>query len=242
MTLPDQDSHASALALQVDYFASRRPIRMQPRDTAYVHRHFDELMSDAQLHPGARVCEWGAGLGRFSRLLLQSGLRVDAIELSPEQTAETAAALAGEAAFRIRQGDVAEVLEQTGERYDAVLGFFMLHHLPMLPRYFRAARRVLKPGGRLVFVEPNPWHPLFPVQITCTPGMRWAAERGIYRLTPGALRKAASEAGFSGLRVRRYGALPRAPYNLLAKAGAERWPEALMPPLLRPFQSIAASA
>ena len=230
----------AALEAQVAYFAERRPVRLLALDTPYIHRHFHELMAAAELAPGAAVCEWGSGLGRFSRLLLGAGMRVSAIELSPQLADESRQAHAGEDGLSVHCGDVAEVLEAGLGPFDAVLGFFVLHHLPALARYFRAAHASLRPGGRMVFVEPNPYHPLFPVQIGLTPGMRWQAERGIYRLTPAALRRAALDAGFAGFAIRRYGALPRAPYNWLARHGRERTLEPLVPALVRPFQTIVA--
>jgi SAM-dependent methyltransferase len=207
-------------------------------DTPYVRRHHAEVMAAAGLQAGAAVCEWGSGLGRFSRLLLQDGLKVDAIELSPQQSAEARDALSGYDGLAVHCGDVAEVLDRTHGGFDAMVGYFMLHHLPELERYFRSAHRALRPGGRMVFVEPNPFHPLYPVQIACTPGMRWQAERGIYRLTPGGLRRAAAAAGFAGVRIRRYGSLPRAPYNLLARWRCERMAEPFLPAIAKPFQTI----
>lgn len=234
----DTVPHAGELEFQRRYFASRRPIRMLALDTPYVRRHHAELMAAAALPPGASVCEWGSGLGRFSRLLLQDGLKVDAIELSPQQSAEARDALAGYDALTVHCGDVADVLDRTQGGFDAMVGYFMLHHLPELERYFRSAHRALRPGGRMVFVEPNPFHPLYPVQIACTPGMRWQAERGIYQLTPGGLRKAAAAAGFADVRIRRYGSLPRAPYNWLARWRRERILEPLIPGFVQPFQTI----
>ena len=126
---------------------------------------------------------------------------------SPQQSSEARDALAGHDGLTVHCGDVAEVLETMPEAgFDAMVGYFMLHHLPELERYFRGAHRALRPGGRIVFVEPNPFHPLYPVQIACTPGMRWRAERGIYRLTPTGLRRGrrprASPASTSAVTVR----------------------------------------
>jgi SAM-dependent methyltransferase len=239
MTQADADlPHAGELELQRSYFASRRPVRMLALDTPYVRRHHAEVMAAAALQPGAKVCEWGSGLGRFSRLLLRDGLQVDAIELSPQQSAEAREELAGHAALTAQCGYAAAVLDRMQGGFDAMVGYFMLHHLPELDRYFRSAHRMLRPGGRMVFVEPNPFHPLYPVQIACTPGMRWQAERGIYRLTPKGLRRAAAAAGFSGVRIRRYGSIPRAPYNWLARLRCERMLEPLVPGVAKPFQAI----
>ena len=232
--------HEAAIQEQVSYFAERRPLRMQPAETPYVQRHFAELAAACALRDGEEVCEWGAGLGRFSRQILGRGASVTAIELSPTQAAECRELLSNEPRARVEAGDVLEVLAREERAYDLMIGFFMLHHLPELPAYFRAASRRLKPGGRAAFVEPNPYNPLYPVQITVTPGMRWKGEAGIYRLTPGAIRRAAREAGFSRVEIKRYGALPRAPYNVLARVGWERLPERLTLPSLRPFQTIVA--
>jgi SAM-dependent methyltransferase len=238
---PTPTPHDAALDVQRAYYADRRPTTMRASDSPYARRHLGEVLASAALEPGASVCEWGSGLGRFTRLLLAEDLRVHAIELTPELAAESREALGANDRLTVSCGDVAEVLEASeAGAHDAMLGFFVLHHRSGLPRYFRAAHRALRPGGRLVFAEPNPWHPLYPVQIGLTPGMSWSAERGIYRLTPGALRRVAAEAGFAHVRIRRYGALPRAPYDWLARVGAERVPEILVPRPLRPFQVLEA--
>jgi cyclopropane fatty-acyl-phospholipid synthase-like methyltransferase len=168
-------NHAAALDEQRRYFNTRRNIRLQPLDTAYIRRHFAELTDIATLRDGESVCEWGAGLGRFSRLSLACGARLCAIELSPSLAEECRTALAEEPLARVETGDVASVLERLDERFDLMLGFFVLHHLPELEAYFAAAYAGLKPGGRMAFAEPNPWNPLFPVQIALTPGMSWRA-------------------------------------------------------------------
>ena len=220
------------------YFATRRPVRMLAMDTPYIRRHHAEVMRASALQPGERVCEWGSGLGRFSRLLLEEGVELDSIELSPHQSEEARQALADRRGLTIHCGDIADVLETLAPPFDAMVGYFMLHHLPELARYFRAAHAALRPGGRLVFVEPNPFHPLYPVQIACTPGMRWKAERGIYHLTPKQLRAAALAAGFKDVRIDYYGSIPRAPYNWLASIKCERMLEPLVPSKIKPFQTI----
>lgn len=231
-----------ALEAQTAYFATRRPIRLQPADTPYIHRHFSEVSSACGLSDGELLCEWGSGLGRFSELALGRGRgrRLTGIELSPQLATECRERLSGREDVRIETGDVAGVLGRLSERFDLMLGFFVLHHLPELPAYFRAAAAALRPGGRMAFAEPNPFHPLFPVQILLTPGMRWRAEAGIYRLYPEAVRRAALDAGFERVEIARYGALPRSPYNLLARAGAERFVERLVPGVVKPFQTIVA--
>jgi SAM-dependent methyltransferase len=235
----DKENRAQIQA-QVDYYARRRPVRMLAVDTPYVRRHFAEAMRVAELGEGERVCEWGAGMGRFSVLFAQRGCTLTAIELSPELATICRDNIGKWPQARVEVGDVLEVMERLEPIYTLLAGFFTLHHLHELEPYFRAARRLLLPGGRFVFVEPNPLNPLYLVQIICTPGMRLREESGIYRMWPNAIRRAAEAAGFERFRSHRYGFLPRAPYNLAARIGAERWPEYLTPVPLRPFQIFTA--
>jgi SAM-dependent methyltransferase len=229
------------LDAQRRYFATRRPIRMLAKDTSYVQRHLAEVIAAGHLRPGETVSEWGAGLGRFSRPLAARGFEVHAIELSPSQAVACREELRAWPEATVDVGDILDVLGRSERRFDAVVGFFTRHHLSGLPDYFAAAARCLRPGGRLVFTEPNPWSPLFPIQIALTPGMRWAEESGIYALWPGQVRRTAMASGFRSVRIEYYGALPRAPYNALHRWDCERIVEPLIPARLKPFQTIVAS-
>jgi SAM-dependent methyltransferase len=238
-TLP-RISQEPVLDVQRRYFRVRRPVRMLVDRTPYIQRHFDEVAAAAGFRAGERVCEWGAGLGRFSRLLAATGVQLDAIELSPTQVGDCRRALADWPEARVLEGDVATVMRTQGGCYNAIVGFFMLHHLTGVMGYLEAAAKHLEPGGRLVFVEPNPWNPLYPLQITFTPGMKWQAEKGIYELWPHYLREQCERAGFRSVSIRRYGALPRAAYNALDRVGLATLPERLVPPTLKPFQLLLA--
>jgi glycosyltransferase involved in cell wall biosynthesis len=235
-----QIAEESILAVQRRYFQTRRPVRMLVDSTAYIERHFEEITKAAALKRGERVCEWGAGLGRFSRLLADLDVSLDAIELSPTQASECRNILEPWPQANVFEGDVAEVMRQRGEKYDLIVGFFMLHHLRAVENYLAEAADHLQPGGRIAFVEPNPWNPLYPIQITMTPGMRWEAERGIYELWPNRIISCLNKLGFHTVSVTRYGSLPRAAYNSLERIGMERFPERFIPNLLKPFQLVVA--
>jgi SAM-dependent methyltransferase len=234
------DAHRLQVEGQIRYFDQRKPETMIVEDTAYIRRHFGEAARAVGLKKGDRVCEWGAGLGRFSAQFVGWGCGVTAVELSPALAEGCARVLRDAPDCELRVGDVLEVASTLGPVFDVVAGFFMLHHLPSLEPYIAAAAQLLKPGGRMVFIEPNPMNPLYPVQITLTPGMRWSEEGGIYRLWPGRLQRAAERAGLVDIGLRHYGALPRQPYNWLARRGLERLPEFITPRPLRPFTLLSA--
>jgi SAM-dependent methyltransferase len=110
------------------------------------------------LRPMGRGLEIGAGTGYFSLNLLRQGIlsEVTCTDVSPGML-ET---LAG-SAERLRL-DVetvvsdAENLPFAGGTFDVVFGHAVLHHIPDLERAFAEFRRVLTPGGLIVFCgEPS---------------------------------------------------------------------------------------
>src|SRR6201996_1683137 len=103
--------------------------------------------------------EIGSGTGSFSLNLMQQGLigRLTATDISPgmlAQLASTAAALGLDDVTTVVTE--AETLPFDDESFDLVLGHAVLHHIPDLDRAFAEFRRVLRPGGAIVFAgEPS---------------------------------------------------------------------------------------
>src|SRR5262249_42958213 len=145
------------------YFEDRAKPRMLPRRSRYLERHVDEVVRLARLSTDDRTIEVGAGMGRYTIPLLRRGYDVEALDLSSvllERLATVSGATPGRHA-----ADIADPPAELEGRFDAVIGFFTLHHLHDLGACFRGMRRLLRPRGRLVFLEPNPLNPLYYVQI-----------------------------------------------------------------------------
>src|SRR3954468_15959073 len=105
-----------------------------------------------------RSLEIGAGTGYFTLNLLQAGVVREAVctDISPgmlrvlEDNARTLSVT-----VETRACD-AEDLPFGDAEFDLVVGHAVLHHLPDLPRAFAGFRRVLPPGGTVVFAgEPS---------------------------------------------------------------------------------------
>lgn len=223
---------------QRDYFADpRRTLgRMAPVRTPYVERHLEEVLAAVAPAPGARVLELGCGMGRFTRLLAERGLRVTAVDLSPTLL-ELVRALPAPAPVRTVCCDAAEVHRHADGPFDAVVGFFFLHHLADPVPALRSAAAVLAPGGTVAFAEPNGWNPLFYLQIALTPGMTFRGDGGVAGMRAGRVLPALRRAGFGRARARRYGLFPPRLANLPAgrrvEARLERLP---LPPAVSAFQ------
>lgn len=221
------------------YFArpQRTWSRMAPVATPYAHRHLAAVTATLSLAPRSHVLELGCGMGRFSRLLAEAGHRVTAVDLSPDLIAELRAAAASQPwGERLEAvcADTATVAARVDGPFDAVVGFFFLHHLPRLAPTLEAAATLLAPGGGIAFCEPNAWYLPFYAQILLTPGMTWEGDRGVARMRAGVVLPALRAAGFEVGPVRRYGLFPPALANRAAGRAIEATLERL--PVPKAFQ------
>jgi SAM-dependent methyltransferase len=189
------------------------------------------LGASGRLPTFARSLEIGAGTGYFSLNLLQTGVVREAVctDISPamrralEDNARTL-----RLAVETRACDAEDLPFGDGE-FDLVLGHAVLHHLPDLPRAFGEFRRVLRPGGTVIFAgEPSRYGdrlasvpkraaaavaPLWRRVMRAGPAQNGHADGGaanheleayvdVHAFTPDALERAARAAGFADVRVR----------------------------------------
>lgn len=228
---------------QRDYFSvpARKYARMSPVDSPYVARHLEATLAASGLAPGARILELGAGMGRFSLPLAERGFEVVATDLSPDLLAELRR-FDTRGQVTALEADAFLVDQVAPGPFDAVLGFFFLHHLENLQGLFAACARVLRPGGVAAFCEPSGLFAPYYLQIALTPGMSLEGEKGMTAMRPGPLEAAARAAGLAVLPTRRYGLFPPAIANRAAGRGLEKLLETLSPAWapLRAFQVFAA--
>ena len=224
---------------QCEYYRSADQATIKPVETAYVLRHIEQLITCGDLKSSDKILEVGAGIGRFSSLLQARGLDVTASDISPELIASLKNHAPQIPAF---VADVNELSSHHDKRYDAVIGFFMLHHLSDLRRAFQSMSAMLKPGGKLFFCEPNAWFFPFYLQILLTPGMRWSVDKGVMNMRRGVLSPALKDSGFNHIEYTGYGYLPPQLYNSklgqLLDHGLDHLP---LPAQTNAFQIITAS-
>ncbi|SNB52273.1 Methyltransferase domain-containing protein [Thermoflexus hugenholtzii JAD2] len=194
--------------LQQEYFGRRIKPTMRPERTPYVLRQVEEVIRFGDLRPGEVILDVGCGMGRHAFLLAERGFRVEGLELSPFLIERMREFDGGRYNIPVYCADIHCCPPELHGRYDALVGFFVLHHLADLPQAFRSMARLLRPGGRVVFLEPNPLNPLYYIQILITPGMSWSAERGILNMRPHQISRAMEQAGLRLTATARYGFFP----------------------------------
>jgi len=103
--------------------------------------------------PEDRLLDVGVFPGFFTMTLCRMGLKVQAVDLSPERMEP----YAGEAGLDVRHCNVdSESFPFPDASFDAVLFTAVLEHLRVNPiQTAREIRRVLKPGGRALVQTPN---------------------------------------------------------------------------------------
>jgi len=111
----------------------------------------------APLAPGVRALELGCGTGVFLEKVAPTGASIQGLDLTAELLARARVRLARFPKVRIDCGNAEELPYRDGA-FDAVYGSSVLHHVRLEPT-LREAFRVLRPGGRVVFTEPNALNP-----------------------------------------------------------------------------------
>jgi len=170
---------------------------------------------------GERVLELGASGGRFTVPLLEAGCRVTGVDISAKSIRyleRLTASHPRRGALTLIQEDAGSLARVEERDFDAVVGGHILHHVADVPTVLREARARLRPGGRAVFLEPNPWNPQWYVHVTFHPRRSWRVERGLLRVWPGRVRRAFLRSGFGSCRVTTFGCFPPFVLNLLPAA------------------------
>ena len=110
-----------------------------------------QLIADANyIRPGTRVLDIGCGPGDFTSDFSDSGALVTGVDFAPEMI-RVARERFPEVRFEVAD---AESLPFDDGSFDVVVGAYFVHHLARPEVAFREIFRVLRSGGRFVFVIP----------------------------------------------------------------------------------------
>ena len=170
-----------------------KPFGNTPRESARLLIDFGYVLQLLDLRAGMSMCELGCGSGWMTRFAARQGVHAEGYDISPEmiEIARVEAAREG-LDVTFEAGDYEQL--DLGRRFDACLIYDALHHSERPELVLAAARRALKPGGRLLLVEPN-WKHRFQ-------GREASDEYGTTELgyTPRQLKRLLREQGFDDIR------------------------------------------
>ncbi len=136
------------------------------------------------LEPGDRVLEVGCGQGHLTKCLAERGIDIVGIDANPH-----APAVAG--TDRVLHMN-AEALDFADESFDTVISVHAIEHIPPLDAALKEMARVLKPGGRALFIYPaEPIQGLYaiPTSIILYGTPFKAREVHCHKLRPSTLRR-----------------------------------------------------
>ena len=193
---------------QRHYFERVSHRTLKPRDSLYLRRHVDLMCDFAEIGKGHRVLEVGCGLGRYTIIMANRGVAVEGLDLSAKLLDELQTYNTSGRPIPTHALDILDCPPEMDGAYHAVIGFFVLHHVHDLDACLSTLARLVRPGGRVAFVEPNPANPLYYAQIALTPELNWQGERGMLRMRTREMFPAMERAGLGELSFRRFGLFP----------------------------------
>ena len=166
-----------------------KPFHHDPRMTSRLLIDFGHVLQILDLHAGMSLVELGCGSGWMTRFAARHGLDAHGYDISPEMieiARELAAADTVDATFEVADMESLDL----GRRFDAALLYDALHHSSRADLVLATARKALRPGGRLLLVEPN-WKHRFQ-------GRDATHEYGVTEMgySPRRLKRLLREAGF----------------------------------------------
>ena len=141
--------------------------------TAIENRFALKEMGDLK---GKKVLDMGCGAGESSVYFALRGADVYACDIA-EDFLKVGESLAKKFNVSVNFSRAeASQLPYADEMFDIVYGNGVLHHVELLPSVKDAAR-VLKPGGKAVFIEPLPYNPVINIYRHMAKGVRTEDEK-----------------------------------------------------------------
>ncbi len=181
-------------------------------------------MLSSVLHDHDRILELGCGTGYFTRELVKLNVHVTAIDISPELIAVAKSGIRSDnVSFEVQN---AYEMTYESNRFDAVIGSSVLHHLE-IEKAVTEIYRVLKPGGMIAFTEPNMLNP----QIALQKNIPWLKRR---------LGDSPDETAFFSWKIRKL--LIKAGFSQVKATPFDFLHPAIPPKLINPVLSISRIA
>jgi ubiquinone/menaquinone biosynthesis C-methylase UbiE len=167
-------------------YDSHRYARVNRWDPSHLKR-IDRLLP---MEPGQRVLEVGCGQGHLTIRLAARGIDIVGIDANPN-----AAEVSGSDRVRHMR---AEELEFDDAEFETIVSVHAIEHIPPLEKAVSEMARVLRPGGRALFIYPaEPIQGLYaiPTSVILHGTPFKARQVHCHRLTPAKVRRLGASYG-----------------------------------------------
>lgn len=169
-----------------------------PAGQVRANRRAQYFIDLGKFDSNSKVLEIGCGTGLFTgKVYQQTKANIIASDISEDLLVQGRKKLP-EVTFQIED---AMNLSFSNEEFDGVFGSSILHHLDM-EKSLNEIHRVLKPGGRMIFAEPNMINPQILVQKNVPFIKRWLGdspdETAIVRWS---FKKKLQQHGFKNIKI-----------------------------------------
>ena len=191
----------------IEYY-NRDKKTMQYSGNRYTQHHVEHFLRVTGIKAGDRVLDVGCGMGRYTIPLAEHGVKVEGLDLSPYLLDRLKEYNKSGYEIPTHCMDIIDFMPDDAMEYDAVVGFFTLHHFHDLETCFQAMYKLTKPGGQVTFIEPNAYNVLYYFQMLISPGMTWQGDKGIAQMRPRVVFPAMKKAGLEQITIYRFGFFP----------------------------------
>jgi len=172
-----------------------------PAGRKRAERRANYFVTYAKAKPGDKILEIGCGTGLFTKKFYEATKSdITAIDISEDLLNEARKSVPS---VNFQKGDAMQ-LGFENNFFDIVFGSSVLHHLEF-EKSLKEIYRVLKPGGRIIFAEPNMLNPQIFIQKNIPVIKRWLGdspdETAIVRWTFAKLMK---KIGYNEIKITPY--------------------------------------
>ena len=175
------------------------------RDEDFLKFGIEEyLKEDRTLSKSISVLDVGSGRGELTLFLLQRGFKVSVLDNSMRslKVLEKKAEILGFSRNlkKIICGTLENNITKIRNSFDYVVCYNFLHHVFNIEQTVGLMREAIKPGGHIVFIEPNGQYPLWRIYRS-TSFFEWKYEKGILKCTKRNFEEILKRKGFNKITI-----------------------------------------
>lgn len=180
------------------------------KNSLHTNQEFGSFINLLNIPKKSKVLEIGAGDGGFTKYLLSNDYDITALDLSltiVNKIYKVIQRTKYKKRLKVSVGNV-EKLNFKNNTFDACVCVHVLHHVDNIEKAISEMTRVVKKGGIVGFIEPNPFCPYWYFFVPICKKREWSIEKGLVRCSKGNLNSWMKSAGLTSIKNLEFGFVP----------------------------------